>query len=231
MTTNQAFVEQAQAARDLRVQLSELGNDQAEVLFEERSPERKLVKLWRMSDGEEITLPQYQAAAALSKRERLPDGTRRFMFTAYKDDAPVFVDGQLTCFLAATSKERREGLLEAAGIGYIQPCATKLRTRLSQRRHAERTHPQSWAILQEYLREQREETNTRRSEDQLNAMMALVQNAGAKMPGRRQVDVLSIQHCECGWATPATSKSPDSSMRTHKRLHCPLRETAVIQEA
>ena len=63
MTTDQRFIERAEATRDLRNQLGNLGSDESEIQFMEWSPGRKLVTIWSMETGEEATLPRYQASA------------------------------------------------------------------------------------------------------------------------------------------------------------------------
>ena len=151
MVTGNTFAEQQQYARDLRSQLSEIGQDDTnenEMQFIEWSPGRKMVRLWSMQDGTEITIPRYMVASAISKR--LPDG--RFAFTAHKEEAPAFKEGTERCFLAEDSVERLGGLLEAAGLDNMPPCPAKhLRSRNSKRVHAQHRHRQSWETLQEYI--------------------------------------------------------------------------------
>lgn len=167
------FAEQQQHARDLRAQLTELGKEEAndtEMEFIEWSPGRKMQKLWSMQDGMEINIPRYMVAGAIVKR--LPDG--RYAFTAYQEEAPKFKDGNVACFLAANSPERDSGLLEAAGLDHLPTCpAEHLRSGYSKRTHAENRHGQSWAILQDYIKDQeREETRTEQRR-QTDAMLEL----------------------------------------------------------
>ena len=171
------FAEQAQRTRDLRAQLTDLGADNKgdqEMQFIEWSPGRKLVKLWSMQDGQEITIPQYMVMGAITKR--LPDG--RFAFTAHQKEAPAFKDGEVPCFLAANSPERDSGLLEAAGLSHLPPCpAEHLRSNYSKRIHAVNRHRQSWESLQDHISTQEREVERAERREQTDAML---QMAGSK---------------------------------------------------
>ena len=175
MMTN-TFAEQAQRARDLRAQLTEIGagdrGDQ-EMQFIEWSPGRKLVKLWSMHDGQEITIPQYMVMGAITKR--LPDG--RFAFTAHQNEAPAFKDGEISCFLAANSPERDSGLLEAAGLSHLPPCpAEHLRSNYSKRIHAFNRHRQAWESLQDHVATQEREMERGERRQQTDAMLQMAGN-------------------------------------------------------
>lgn len=186
MTTD-TYAQQQQRARDLRTQLSDLGtaSEQAEILFQEWSPGRKMQKLWSMQDGVEITIPSYMVGGALMKR--LPDG--RYAFTANKAEAPEFVDGDVPCFLAAGSPERESGILAEAGLDHLPACpAEHLRSLYSKDVHGTNRHRQSYAALQDFLarKEREEDREERRSE-----LAAIRDLAGAKAPAQFVCD-------ECG---------------------------------
>ena len=170
-----AFAEQMQQARDLRTQLTGLErDDESEIQFTEWSPGRKMVRLWSVSDGTEILIPRYMVMPALTKR--LPDG--RYAFTANKEDAPTFKDGNVKCFLAEGSPERESGLLAAAGLDHLPSCPAKtLRSVYSKRTHAKNRHSQSWLTLQEHLNEERYETEREERRQQLEATLAIAGRA------------------------------------------------------
>lgn len=169
-----SFAEQATKARDLRTQLGALAQeDNQSILFQEWSPGRKMVKLWSMQDGMEIEVPKYMVPNALMKRYG-----NGFLFTGNKDEAPLFKEGHLKCFLAEGSPEREAGLLEAAGLDHLAACpAVGLRSGFARRRHGEGVHPQSWAVLQEYLADQDREEGRVEQRKQTEAILAL---AGSK---------------------------------------------------
>ena len=169
--TNEAVAQRLEEVRDMRVQISELSADDAkEMSLQEFSPGRKILTLYSMTDGEQIDVPQYIAAQALSKR--LADG--RYAFTAFKTQAPAYKEGNVRCFLADDSPERESGLLAEAGLDHLPPCPAKhLRSTLSKRVHGQNRHIQAWPTLQEYLQEKdREETRTEQRK-QTDAMLAL----------------------------------------------------------
>lgn len=167
-----SFAELEEKKRDLRSQISGLdqGDVMREATIEEFSPGRKLIQLWSMQDGTEITIPRYMVPAALGKR--LPGGG--FAFTASKDSAPVFKPGNVRCFLAEGSTERESGLLEEAGLGHLPPCPMQeLRSNYSKRIHALHRHNQSWMILQEYITATEQDETRSEQRQQTAAMLKL----------------------------------------------------------
>ena len=170
------FAEQAQKARDLRVQLNDLAQDTSndqEMQFTEWSPGRKLVKLWSMADGTEIEIPRYMVMNALTKHYK-----NGYLFTAVRSEAPAFKDGHVKCFLAEGSPERESGLLEAAGLDHLPFCeAVHLRSAWSKRIHAQNRHVQSWEILKEHI-EAQEKTETR--SEQRKQTEAILSLAGSR---------------------------------------------------
>mgnify|MGYP001562137097 CR=1 FL=1 len=166
-----AFAEQMEQARDLRLELTGLERgDEKEFLFQEWSPGRTMVKLWSLIDGEEITIPKYMVGPALMKRQR----GGGYVFTSDPAKAPAFREGHVRCFLAEGSSERDSGLLEAAGLDHLPACpAIHLRSAYSKRIHGDNRHPQSSGALKEYLalKERTEDREDRRR--QLEATLAL----------------------------------------------------------
>lgn len=202
--TAQHVAEHLQQARDLRTQLRDLeAGDSQEMLFQEWSPGRTLVKLWSMENGEEIEIPRYMAAAALLK----PMANGKYRFTTRQEEAPKFREGSVRCFLAGGSEERESGLLDAAGLDNIAFCpAEHLRTRLSKRVHAEHRHPQSWATLQEYLEDQAKLEERADRKQQTAAMMQLA-NRDAPQTSNLTCD-------ECGQVCGSLA-----GLKAHQRSH------------
>lgn len=209
------YAETQQRARDLRAQLAELsGEDKGdqEMLFQEWSPGRKMQRLWSMLDGMEISIPRYMVMGAITKR--LPDG--RFAFTANKDEAPVFKEGNVRCFLAEDSPERKSGLLEAAGLDHLPACPARgLRSAFSKKLHGEHRHSDSWRALEDYRSQLAAEQDREERQKQVDAMLQL---AGSKAPEPR-VKTIEIERepvvCdECG----GTFKTP-LALAGHKRSH------------
>ena len=179
MVTNK-FAEQQQHARDLRAQLTGLGADEyndTEMQFIEWSPGRKMQRLWSMQDGMEINIPRYMVAGAISKR--LPDG--RYAFTAVQSEAPAFKDGNVACFLAENSPERKSGLLEEAGLDHLPACPNEhLRSTYSKRVHAEVRHNQSWKILQDHVGAVERDEDRAERREQIAAVQKLAESAAGK---------------------------------------------------
>lgn len=216
MMTN-TFAEQAQRARDLRAQLTEIGagdrGDQ-EMQFIEWSPGRKLVKLWSMQDGQEITIPQYMVMGAITKR--LPDG--RFAFTAHQNEAPAFKDGEVPCFLAANSPERTSGLLEAAGLSHLPPCpAEHLRSNYSKRIHAFNRHRQAWESLQDHVATQEREMERGERRQQTDAMLQMAGSKTTTAVAEKPATHL-CEECSKYFKTPL-------ALAGHKRSHASKSET------
>ena len=234
--TSNKFAEQVQQARDLRTQIADLERDsEQEILFQEWSPGRKMVKLWSTTDGMEITIPKYMVAGALTKRNRR---TGKWAFTADQSEAPLFRNGIVRCFLAEDSPERDSGLLAEAGLDHLEPCpAVELRSTYSKRIHAINRHPQSWATLQDHLSTQRDDEMRDEQRKQTAAMMSL---AGSRAPEPvRTARVVTmpakvvageVLSCDCGYQTQAASKNPKASLGMHQRMHCPLRGSSTEGE-
>ena len=125
---------QAEAQRDLRSQINDLGSQEmSEIQITEWSPGRQLISLWNTITGEEIKIPQYMVMNALNKTKR----GGGYLFTANSENAPKVKEGQVACFLAEHSSERESGLLAEAGLDMIEPClAEHLGSNFSKRVHA-----------------------------------------------------------------------------------------------
>lgn len=64
---DQRYIQRVEAQRDLRSQMGDLaGEDDQEVQAYEWSPGRRYVTLWSRVDGEEVSLPRYQAVMAVN---------------------------------------------------------------------------------------------------------------------------------------------------------------------
>lgn len=112
MTTDQALIERAEQARDLKDQMNAaLGPEEnGEFQFYEWSPGRTIVSLWSMETGEEIRVPRYIAESALTVRN--VDGEYRF--TANPEKAPERVLNSTKCIFHRDSHLRP--FMEEAGV-------------------------------------------------------------------------------------------------------------------
>lgn len=166
-TTDQRWIERQEAARDLRNQISDISaDDEQEIQFTEWSPGRKYVTLWNTIDGEEVSLPRYQAVAALNTPR--PDG-KGYMWTSVKENAPERKLGTVKCFLHPDAPERE--LLNE--IGVTQVCMTEhLANETAKRRHARR-HPSTWEQYQEEVTRRQVEADRLRADKQTDAIMKL----------------------------------------------------------
>ncbi len=203
--TAQRSIEADEQARDLRAQLAGLGTeDEQDIQFIEWSPGRRMVTIWNMQSGEEVTLPNYQARSALNT----PNPAGGWMWTTNKEAAPAAFVPSTPCFLHPDSPHR--DLLRSLGI--TATCMTMLADEDSAEKHANR-HPSRWARLKREL--DRQERDGARAEQrmQTEAMMKL---AGMNLPVPATASVLT---CECGWETDAASKNPAASLRMHKMSH------------
>ena len=64
---DQRYIQRVEAQRDLRSQMGDLATeDDQEVQAYEWSPGRRYVTLWSRVDGEEVSLPRYQAVMAVN---------------------------------------------------------------------------------------------------------------------------------------------------------------------
>lgn len=162
---SQKWIESAEAARDLKQQLAGLaGDEEQEIQFIEWSPGRRMVTIWNMESGEEVTLPRYQAIAALNT----PNPAGGWMWTAHKEMAPEPFVPSHPCFLHPTSPYR--DLLRKLGINAT--CMTMLADEDSAEKHAQR-HPSRWARLTRELERQEREAEKEAQERQTNAILAL----------------------------------------------------------
>ena len=170
---DQAWIESAEKQRDLRNQLAGIGaEDEQEIQFIEWSPGRRMVTVWNMESGESVTLPRYQAVAALNTVN--PSGG--YMWTADPSKAPEPFVPSVPCFLHPDS-EYRPILRE---LGITATCMTKLSDLDSMEKHAKR-HPSRWARLErEIARRERTKYETMQQQ-QTDAMMALAGGKAAEL--------------------------------------------------
>ena len=185
MTTDQRYIQSAEAQRDLRSQMGALAiDDDHEVQAYEWSPGRKYVKLWSRTTGEEVTLPRYQAVSALNT----PDGLGGYAWTTHSHEcdcgkcqenqrAPKAVIGSTKCFLHAESPERE--ILNRIGITQTCQHAT-LSDEYSKWQHAKR-HPSLLARYNAEIERIEKAASLDRTERQMEAMMSLARgNAKGK---------------------------------------------------
>lgn len=204
------IAERIQDEIDLRGQIADLSNEESQdIQFSVSSPGRVYVTLWSMLTGEEIRIPKYMAASALSKRQ----GGKR-QFTAKREEAPAERKNSVKCFLHSESPER--AILEEIGI-FGDCIADSLANSHSKRMHAMHRHRQEWAAYQEHVNDQEKKRYEDRQERQLEATLAL---AGKAAGTKAVAETLT---CDCGWET----EKGENSLKAHKRLHCPLREGAA----
>ena len=169
---SQRFIESAEAARDLKVQLAGLGGEEErEIQFIEWSPGRRMVTIWNMETGEEVTLPRYQALAALNTPR--PGGG--WQWTARKEMAPAPFVPSVPCFLHPDSPHRE--LLREMGI--TQTCMTMLADPDSAEQHAKR-HPSRWA---RFKSEMARREKAAEKEAQAAQTAAILKLAGARGKG------------------------------------------------
>jgi hypothetical protein len=170
--TQDVRAERQQEIRDLRGQISDLSReDEQEIVFKETSPRRRKATIYSMRDGSLITIPLTLLERTLEKRG--PDG--KYMFTARKEDAPEFRQGQVKCFLHSDSPERP--ILEEIGLRATSCPAAHLANQYSKEIHAKHRHKQEWAMYQQYRTDQKEAKQEARQERQLEATLAIAGKA------------------------------------------------------
>ena len=181
MTNQQAWVERAEAARDLKAQLAGLdAEDQSGVLFQEWSPGRTYVTIWSMETGEEVTLPKYQAVAALNT----PSMRGGWAWTAHKDLAPQPRVNSTLCFLHPDSAER--AFLDEIGIHTV--CmSSKLAGNGAKWEHARNRHSTSYRRYEEAKRDLETKETRDRDNQRTDALMELVKDR-AEPKGRRAAE-------------------------------------------
>lgn len=174
-----AAIAREQEIRDLSTQIDELRRqDQGEIIFRENSPQRRKVALWRMSDGEPISLPEYMAKAAIRKMEG-----GRYAFTSHKEQAPEYRLGHIKCFLHKDSPDQ-EFLGEIGLSGPANHCRKEtISNEYSKLMHAKHRHKEEWDAYQSFLDDHKESQAIERAERQLNATLALAERAaGTEAP-------------------------------------------------
>ena len=187
---NQRFIETAEAQRDLRVQLQGVGQeDEQEIQFIEWSPGRRMVTIWNMQSGEEVTLPRYQAVSALNT----PNPRGGWMWTSHQEQAPPQRVNNVKCFLHPESPER--ALLDEIGI--TQVCMTgHLANQSAKRQHAKR-HASSWEQYQEEVSRREKAAAQDAQAQQTAAIMALAgQRAEKPATGPREIDPATAIACD-----------------------------------
>ena len=176
--TNQAWVERAEAARDLKAQLAGLdAEDQSGILFQEWSPGRTYVTIWSMETGEEVSLPKYQAVAALNT----PSLRGGWAWTAHKELAPAPRVNSTKCFLHPESPER--AFLDEIGINSVCLSA-KLAGNGAKWEHARNRHPSSHKRYEEAKRELETQEWRDRDNQRTDALMDLVKDRAEPKRGK-----------------------------------------------
>ena len=174
MTNAQVVAERAEEVRDLRTQIAGLQVDDArEIIFKDVSPRRGKVLIYSMVDGEPITIRQNMLDQVLAKR--LANG--QFMFTTRKEQAPVYVRGNVKCFLHPQSEERPI----LAQLGISQVCdAEHLGNDYSKEIHAEHRHKSEWKMYQRYISDNEQKRWRETQEMQAEAMLAVANRAAGE---------------------------------------------------
>jgi hypothetical protein len=222
----QDIAERAERARDLKSQIAELSEAQAkEIVFMDVSPQRRSVTIYSMLTGEPIPVPRYRLDDLM--KQTLPDG--RYAFTADPAKAPEYRLGTVKCFLHPDSPERLT--LQEIGLGGAFCPAAHLANEYEKVQHAQHKHRKQWAAYQAHLAVQERKKYEERQDRQLEATLKMAGMTKRNEPlngapatkdtGASVTEELPA--CECGWVVRGDSKNPLASLKTHKRLHCPLR--------
>jgi len=220
------IAKRAEQVRDLKGQVADLSaEDMGEVMFIDASPRRNPVTIYSMLTGEPITLPALMVQSTLENR--LPDG--RYAFTADPAKAPEYRLGTVKCFLHPDSPERLT--LQEIGLGGAFCPAAHLANEYEKVQHAQHKHRKQWAAYQAHLAVQERKKYEERQDRQLEATLKMAGMTKRNEPlngapatkdtGASVTEELPA--CECGWVVRGDSKNPLASLKTHKRLHCPLR--------
>lgn len=175
-TESQQLVQRAEAARDLKDQMQEaLGAEEnKEFQFYEWSPGRTYVSLWDLQTGEQIELPRYQAAAALSTR----DEAGNYRFTASEDKAPERLLNSTKCMFHKDSAHRAF-LVQAGVVGVAEVvCRSEhLAGEAAMRAHAESKHANRFRRAKEAL-DRAEMLESRDRQDRMaEAMLTVAKNS------------------------------------------------------
>jgi len=169
---DQRWIEQAEAARDLKAQLNGLEADESsEIQFTEWSPGRTYVTIWSTTDGEEVNLPRYQARAAMNTQK----AGGGWAWTTNKELAPERKVNNVKCFLHPAAPERT--ILNEMGI--VQTCvAAHLANNGSKRTHAEHRPGSLWAQYREELADREKVIAKKEDRERTDAILKLAGRAG-----------------------------------------------------
>lgn len=171
VTEDITYTMQREAARDLKRQLSELDQfEESEIILKETSPARKRYILYSMEDGSEVPVFRYRVDSYLA--QTIP-GTNLPRFTSDKSKAPQVKVSQYPCFLAPESEIRAE--LDSLGI--TVRCNSKHPSKFAMEQVAAKKHPNSWKAWQAHLAEKDRKKWEEQQALQVEAMLALAQNA------------------------------------------------------
>lgn len=206
----QQTAERAETVRDLRDQIGRVltADEEREFIFRETTPRRRMVMLYSMENGEEVRIPQAMMEVAINKR--LPDG--RYMFTARREQAPLYKRGEVKCFMHPDAPDRQ--ILEEIGLGGLNCPAAHLANSYSKRIHAMHRHRQEWAAYQEHLSEISTEDERRQRKLQLDATLAIAGMAAAEGQQTKatRAKPSKTEMCELCSAGPFSK----SGLRLHK---------------
>ena len=166
--TNQAVIQRAEAARDLKDQLRNLdADDESGIVFQEWSPGRRIVTIWNTETGEEAHLPRYQAVAAINQPNSRGDG---YLWTAHQENAPPQRVNSVKCFLHVDAAER--AFLDAIGIATV--CKSEhLASEPSKWAHARNRHPSAFKAYQDEMQRREQAKRDDRQIQQTEAMLAM----------------------------------------------------------
>jgi hypothetical protein len=160
------------------------------MVFQHISPAREKVTIYSMVNGEAIRVPKYRVQDALGKT--LDDG--RYMFTARKEEAPVYKPGTTRCFLHAESPDRF--ILEEIGLAGKFCVAGSLANEHSKRVHAQHRHRQEWEAFQEYLAGQEKAIERAERREQLEATLSIARGATGQKASAPDSDPSPCDECD-----------------------------------
>lgn len=166
--------------RQLHATISELTEQENRdgVSVEVMSPKRRQVTLWEVATGEEVSLPLYQAKAALAR----PPENGKPVFTERRELAAVRKANTVKCFMHEDAPER--DILLSIGINKRCPNG-ELASDYSKQVHAQHRHKQEWAMYQEYVKKEKEARSDERQQSQIDATLALAGMARGNAAPRR----------------------------------------------
>lgn len=172
VSVDTAGVETVEEATELAINLQEearvlldRAEENQEWVVEDRSPTRKLYRLFNAQDGEMIMVPRFIFNVAIRRRVN-----GKPMFVARASDAAPRIEGKVKCFLHPDAPEHTV----LRSIGIAATCsADGLRNTHSKRVHAQNRHKGEWAAYREFLEEKEAADARKMAQKQLDATLRL----------------------------------------------------------